>query len=46
MVGAIEALEQPGELLLVDADAVVGAAQDDRVALRSTASTKLVPGPA
>src|SRR6478736_7790201 len=33
VVGAVEPLEQPGELLLVDADAVIGAAQDDRVVL-------------
>ena len=29
-VGAEEALEEPGQLRLLDTDAVVGAAQDDR----------------
>ena len=33
MVGAVEALEEPCQLLLVDADAVVGAAEDDVAAV-------------
>ena len=47
MVGAVEALEEPRQLRLVDADAVVGAAQDDRVRpSRSIASVNVAPGPA
>ena len=47
VVGAVEALEQPRQLLLVDADAVIAAAQDDGVALALDREHEAcVPGPA
>ena len=47
-VRAVEALEEPRELCLLDADPVVSTGQDDLACRRSrsTASVNVAPGPA